>query len=616
VFKTYSDLVLGGEDPRLKEEALNANMRLTGDILGGYSALTQVFRALPPVSVDHKQAAWQMGLVLAQAAKSEEGTGFPIKYLTTPLNYLFQYANPVNLPDQGALDGMRLSGEITTDTWRCLTEAQGNLSEPHLKALRSKQAKPDAFQVVDLMRRGYFATTDDYDARVRASGILDTSVVKEYEALSAYVPGPTDLVRFMMRDSFDPAIVDLYQYDKDFNVKFYGGTLPNESSPAYRLARAQGMTEEQMRLYWYSHWNLPSNTQLYEMMHRLRPQRQAVLDWMRATNSGEDAEAVRRVGGRPSIVTQSDVRLAIEVNDMAPAWVQSLIDISYHPINRTDAIDGYFAGVLSEDELTEAMLDNGYAPENAKLLTNIQRAKRGNRLATGSGLWTQRQIMHAYMDGSITAVSADKLLSDVVIDWQLRQDMLAQADAIVSANVRKSKIKRISRSYHVGLTDDVQAIAALTDAGVGFGRAQDLLSVWQNDKLGRLREPTAKQVLDWAKAGVVSLDELATRLLNLGYMTVDIQRMVALVFKQQQDSSKKAVDQAKKDQAQAISTAAKARRQETKDLEARQKAIIKYMKDYDKELKAIDKELAARPPGNPVPPGGIPPESGGLPGKP
>lgn len=593
------------------KQAFLASYRQTGDILGGTSQARTVIDFLPPEIISDKTLIWTLGFTVGTAAQAEGSSGIPLKRFTLPYEYLLNTFCAYEIPSAPELDIMRRTGLIDLDRWKCLLAAHGIDWSLRSTLYDATQPVPSPSEIQSLYLRDSI-TQDTRDSMLAVHGYTVPAQQSWIESLAVEIPGPSDLVRFMVRDSFDAAVVKQYGYDTDFALKFYGPGGSGNPGPAAKWARANGITEEVMRAHWYAHWQIPSNTALYEAAHRFRPDRPSVLSWDHAAAANGEVAATNAFGPRPLVVTIADIQKAIEVNDMAPNWVPALIASSYHPINRTDAIDAYFSGAFTESDLYEAMRDNGYDETNAHRLVDIQRAKRGGRLANASGVWTQRQILAAYMDGVINGQRADNLLAPLVTDAGVRQQIIIGADQRVEARVTASQINFLKRSHLVGILTDVGAETGLANLGVSETRRVGLVRQWSAARSGRLKEPTAKMVLDWAKGGVLSLDDLRMRLSNLGYMDSDISRMVAQVAKGQSDNLQKTKAQHDRDAKQSVKDAQAAKRAETKDLEARQKAIIKYMKDYEKELAKIDKELRARPKGAPKPSGSIPPESSGT----
>lgn len=594
--QTAADAVFSGLSSEVRSGAFKQYIQLTGDILGGASTVIHTLQGMVPGSLPDINAAWNIGMRLATAQKAGESTGYPMSYLSLPLTYALQFSNPLQIPSQSELNGAYLSGALDDQTWVCLTRTNGNQPDLARVMLSASQTRPNVSDIVQLYQRGVIGTIDMLRARMRTEGVLTDAYMTEYVALAQYIPASSDLVRYMTRDSADDDVVKQYGYDTDFEKKLYGKGGAAAPGPIAAWMRANGVTEDVMRYYWRSHWDIPSNTALYEMLHRLRPDRDEVTGWDRAFAANGEEAATKAFGPRPRVVTTDDVRRAIEVNDMAPTWVQPLVDISYHPINRTDVIDGYHAGAISERVFVGRMQDNGYTRENAEFLLDIQRAKRGTRLANKSGVWTERLILRAYMDGTINGGRADALLTPLVTDPGLRQALIQGADRMVDARVKSATLKRLRRAYIVGELEDVDATARLLAGGMSEQRAADLLSMWQDEQRGRYREPTAKMVIEWARNGLIAEQDAYQRLLRLGYISLDAERMIYRGLQQRQGDMQRALGIAEKRQAQVIKDKRAAKRADDKELEERAKEAQRELDRLSKELKRINDEQGKRKP--------------------
>jgi len=562
------EAVMSGFDKDKTQQTFLASYRQTGDILGGTSQARTVFDFLPSELVPDPDIIWTLLFTLGTAHKAEADSGIPLTKFTKQYDYLLNTYCAIDLPSPAELDTMRRVGLITEDRWKCLLQALG--IDWALRSLYydGTAPVPSPDQVARLYNRG--TITNARAAEMLAlSGYTNVEQRDWVYSLSVEIPAVSDLVRFMVRDSADDTVAKQYGYDTDFETKLYGAGGKGAPGPMASWMRANGLTEDVMRYYWRSHWEIPSNTALYEMLHRLRPDRPEIARWdSAAEKNGEDA-AKAVLGARPDVVTPKDVQTAIEVNDMSPFWVPKLIQISYHPITRTDAIDAFHAGAFNESDLYHAMRDNGYSDPDAQRLVDIQKAKRGTRLANKSGVWTERKILQAYMAGEINGVRADMLLQPLVVDARIRQSLIDGADQMVNAKERGATLKRLRREYIVGQTDDKAMLVKLDAMGMSPARANNLLSIWQDEQRGRLREPTAKMVLGWLQARIITADDCFQRLLRLGYMTPDAERMVY----------------------QGVTTA---NAQLNREYEAEKKQLSKIINDQKRAKNAADKELAQR----------------------
>ncbi len=136
------------------------------------------------------------------------------------------------------------------------------------------------------------------------------------EKSRAQIPGPTDQVRFQLREVYEPARrKELLGEDDLSTFKQFMGEL--------------GFSGYHADSYWASHWQLPSMTQLNEMFHR------GVIDrdtWLRF----------------------------VRFNDFDPSAIPWLEEIIFTPFTRVDARRMASLGVLSDTELLQAYRDIGF----------------------------------------------------------------------------------------------------------------------------------------------------------------------------------------------------------------------------------------------------------------
>ena len=208
---------------------------------------------------------------------------------------------------------------------------------------------------------------------MRENGVTDSEDMERFRMLVDSFPAVPDLIRFLVRDVADPAIVQKYSLDANFEQKWQGELT--------RYARAQGLQEQEARYYWRAHWEFPSNTQLYEMLHRLRP--------------GEVADDIA--------VTEQDVADTLGINDINPYWQKRLMAISYNPLTRTDTQRAYFIGALTDEEVLKSYRDGGYSKENAEILLRFTQKLRDNQRRSAAGLPTPKILISEYVDGLIVS---------------------------------------------------------------------------------------------------------------------------------------------------------------------------------------------------------------------
>lgn len=587
------------EHDRHKEDAERAYYETTGDILGGLSAVAETLNRVDTTALPDRSTTWNLGLVLASARKAEADSQFPMSYAVQSLEYLYHYSAPQYIPAQAVLDEAYLSDLISRGRWECLTRAHGNIPAMHEWAIDAKQVRPGVTELIDLYRRGNL-TRDQLHVRTRQMGAINQEYVNELLALSEWIPSAPDIMRFVKRDVFDENAVALGGLDTDFETSFYGRGGRENPSPAVKWARAHGLTDEVFKYDYRASWEFPSNTAVYEMLHRLRADRGEVKQW-EARRRAADVQGVNlkewdALNPRPPVVTEADARAVFKVNDVAPAWVERLIAISYHPMTRTDALAAYHADAMDATELIDRLRDTGLDEPTAERVVEIQRITKARRAANISGVWTIRKVAKAYKDGALLAFDADAMLQPLIPDAQQRFDLLRGVDAEIDADTRRARIKRIRREHLTGARPDAQIEAQLLGMRIPQLRIDSMMAQWQDDRTGRLKEPAAKMVVDWLKAGVVTAEVAHERLMRIGYMREDADRMVTMGLKGQELAADQRARKVQADVRRIIKDQRQAARESKEELEKAQRSAEKEAERLAKEIERIRKELMSRMP--------------------
>lgn len=509
--QTLKDVAEKATDKATYDEMINRAMEELRTSLFG--------QAFTPDSVRDYASAMRLGGFLALAAKAEQSTGFPAVYLSMGERYAMQHANPMFLPSQDEINRIYLTNNITSEMWECWTRAVGNLPEPARMSLLSQQSKPGMSDLINLWFRGNLSDESLFK-RAREIGVLDGNYVKEWVELSKTLPTMTDLLRFMVRDADDPTVVEQYKLDTDFNQKY--------QSQIKKWGQAIGLPEDVFRYFWRSHWEIPSNTQLYEMLQRLRPDRPEVIEFQEKHPVWKPMSEMWVKNGGPLIVTAADVKRALQVNDLMPGWVDPAMAVSYRPITRTDAVRAYEIGSFTEDQLYHALRDNGYNETNARTLVSYYQQLRARRKGNTTGTWSIRKVVRFYKAGTITKDEAVSFMAPLMPDMNDRLDIVRAADQELGAEQRGREIRALRKGYMLGEFTTEEAELLLTKYGMDTAQAAWALRAWQVDRDGRYKQPSTAQITGWVVEGLVPASEGHRRLMNLGYSSPDAEKIIEL----------------------------------------------------------------------------------------
>jgi len=437
----------------------------------------------------------------------ERITAAPFSYMGTGKKYDLQFSAPMVLPQQAEVDELYNRGKIDYAQWECWTKAHGNIPEHRRLLLETEGLKPGVVDEIQLGRLK-FQRDEDATARMRELGVKTDRDIAAFRKLAENVPGVSDLIRFMVRDVFDEDAVRDNGYDDEFTQKFLG------SDTARAIAEANGVSVETMRREWRAHWNMPSPTQLFEMLHRLRPGK-----------AGLDCNPV----------SAADVKKALQVDDMAPAWVDRIMATSFAVITRTDLLAWYTNGSIEPEELHSRLMDNGYSDTDATRIIASWAFDVRNRQANRSRTWTRTKIVSQYVKLSLPYSEARRLLLRTVPKASEVDEILADADALRASNNRGKCIAALKKRYMSGAIDDDGAERALRDIVGDMARSRDEVLAWGCELSSRDPKTTLAMLKRWFSRGMETIDSIHERLINMRYTQLQAENIIADMLLSEQE---------------------------------------------------------------------------------
>lgn len=140
---------------------------------------------------------------------------------------------------------------------------------------------------------------------------------RRYNAMAqAQIPGTGDLIRFLVREVFDP------QRRSDLEADKTSDTLR-------AFMRQRGFSDFWSDSYWAAHWQLLSTSQLNEAVHR-------------------------------GVINSKEWERQVRLNDVVPEGIPWLQQTIYSPFTRVDVRRMGDLGVLDDEQLLQAYADIGY----------------------------------------------------------------------------------------------------------------------------------------------------------------------------------------------------------------------------------------------------------------
>lgn len=398
-------------------------------------------------------------------------------------------ACPILPPTPEAAIAAWLSATVdkgTRDCWLRLNNVVPEAMEPVIYAARQRLIEDE---IISLWRR------DEIDApelfrRFRARGWLEEDEVTDRVKVSEQIPPYTDLVRLMVRDAADEGIAQRFQLDAEFTDK-YRGKIPF-------WVKAQGLPDEVFKLIWRAHWNIPSPTQLFEMLRRLRPGHV-----------------------NPKIATsEDDVRVALAQDDVAPFWRDRLQAISYLPLTRVDVRRAYNIGQLKTDDVYHAFRDRGYDDGNAKTLTEFTRRDRIK-------VYSNVKWVKLYREGGLSEEQLRQQLGKLGLPAEDVQEIVNEATLEVQAGSRKKCVAATRAKVKRGQLDKAAATTALINMGLDVAQAEALVAGWVCERQMTSKHIAASTLCKLRRQGIASTAEVFQSLVNLGYPENEAKALVA-----------------------------------------------------------------------------------------
>lgn len=380
--------------------------------------------------------------------------------------------------------------------------------------------------VMQLINRGLLQP-DEAAKHLRASGYTQDSQVQNLLKMRFMLPGPSDLIRFAVRDVWAEEVVQRFGYDAEFPREF--GFWAQKQGLDYPLedavpGGAQFGDVPWSKAYWRAHWEIPSPGQCYTFLHRFRP-------------LPNDPTRSVVPGVRP--FTTRDMELVLKTADYPAYFREWLIASSYNPLTRVDVRRAVEVGKLTEVQAVGRLQDIGYSKadaeflasyyttllekgRNGKSVTKIQKTVRdGYKLGTFAREEAAVMLYRLMFLGTDTLTRFDQLEKDSQVAEALaNQSVSLELEAIDAESSRdrvKSVIAAVKRAALTGDLDAVRVRQVLTSSGVALPRVEQMIVAWDVESKTRLKRLTAPKLVKLYVEGLMPRTEVERRLKNLNY---------------------------------------------------------------------------------------------------
>lgn len=341
-----------------------------------------------------------------------------------------------------------------------------NYAQIYLDAVLTKPASQDI--VAYQLRQD--PTLSGLDAELKKIGI-HPDYFELYKTIAYPIPPVADIITMAVREAFTPSVAAKFGQYEDFPKDFE------------KYAGMRGLSSEWAERYWAAHWNLPSPTQGFEMLHR-------------------------------GVINRDELNMLLRAQDVMPFWRDKLVEIAYRPLTRVDVRRMYRVGVLDEGEVYEAYLDAGYADDNARRMAEFTI----KQTIASQSKFTSGDIVKAFTKRMISRSDAVSLLAMIDVRYDDASRIIETAEYKREWAFKEQQIKGIRNLYKKKVYDENAARSRLGQLNLPSDQIEILMQQWYYDVKDEPTQTwTTAQTLKFIKAGLITEQRGIIELRRIGY---------------------------------------------------------------------------------------------------
>ena len=325
------------------------------------------------------------------------------------------------------------------------------------------------------LRRG-FISPDVFADKLRILGLAPDDI-ELAEKLSMQLPPIGDLIRMVVRDTFEPDVVEEGKLSEGFEQ------FPIE------FAEQQGINPYWSEKYWQAHWELPSLNQGFEMLHRGK-------------------------------IDQAQLIALFKAADLAPGYWEPMQEIAFRPFSRVDVRRMHLFGVLDESQVLTSYLDLGYDQEKAQALTDFTIAyndssKKVEKVKERD--LTKSDIIGMYNDGLVETSAALAYLIDLGFSDAEATVLIEREDLQAEVKERKADIQNVIDQAKIKAITYEEAQDRLAGLDLTRTETNKALSALARASQTRTKTPSKSDLDNWLGLNLITSGDYAEELRTLGY---------------------------------------------------------------------------------------------------
>lgn len=388
-------------------------------------------------------------------------------------DYYFNEMWPNQVPPVADAIAMRQRGRIGEETYFKYLEKEGFSKGTAKNFWTTAKQQLSGEALLLLNWRGEISDAD-YLVEMKKLG-FEEATAKQFKISREYYPSPQDLVSWQAREVFEPKSVEKYQLKAELeNV---------DRKPFYKA----GMTDEQIDNYWVAHWQHPSLSMVFELLHR-------------------------------GFLTEPEVYDYYKLVEIPPYWRDMLTKAAYKPYTRVDVRRMYESGVLVESDVLQSYKDLGYDKDKAAKMTEWTIA---STLQPERDL-SRTMIEKGYETGMISGERAIALFMGLGYDEPESMLILNLKMYSIAESELDDKVSTIKTQFRRGILDEEEAIAALDLLDLAAIYRDKIIAEVQRNKQAEFKLPSKEDLIGFFQDKLIEEPEFVGYMKRLGFRETEI----------------------------------------------------------------------------------------------
>jgi len=333
---------------------------------------------------------------------------------------------------------------------------------------------------IALYRRGIISEAE-CKRILRANGYKEEDFQNLLRA-TEFLPGPSDIIRFAVREVYSPEIVEKYRMAEDYPERFT------------QEAKKLGIPEEYAKQYWLAHWDLPSVGQAIELFRRIIPVDEGAEQPLDIVIDG------KRYG---RVISEETLKTLMRTLDIMPYWRDKLLQLAYEIPTRIDVRRMYRLGIINRDYVKKLYMEIGYREEDAEALTEytiLDAVEEEKEL-------TKNQILELFEIKAISEEDTIKYLMELNYSKETAEYIITLKKYEIAKKEEKEYIDALIILYSNGQITHEKLQDELNKLNLPPAQIIKILDRAEDERNKNIKLPSKEDILKWYRSGYITKDK-------------------------------------------------------------------------------------------------------------